>query len=274
MTSVLCVTPHNRLEPECVRSIFTQTYSGSIDHHFTRHNPDPVPGMNIVAAYQRLQAIFLAGPWSHLWIVENDLIVPPDALDKLLVMSADIAYGTYCFRRGTPVVNVMHRDTTDPLTGDPAAWRRLFTAGTVVDCAGLGFGCTLIARSVLERFEMRTRIGGGDVDTELARDVKAAGLVQRAHLGVVCGHIRPDRVTLWPAAERPFYRKVGVDKPILATIRALVSFGHWDENGVPTIVGQGETGVLDYELAANMVARGQVEYVGEPPKPVFRDIGQ
>lgn len=260
-SNVLCVTPHNRLEPDTLQAIFTQTYAGSIDHHLTRHNPELVPGMNIVAAYQRLRALFLAGPYTDLWIVENDIIPPPDALEKLLAVEADMVYGVYCFRRGTPVVNVMRHDTTDPLTNEAGYWRAAFEAGRVVECAGLGFGCTLIRRPVLERFEMRTRIGGGDTDTELARDVKAAGLVQRAHLGVVCGHIRPNHETLWPTAKPPFYRKVGVAVPQLVRVRAVVSFAHWDENGVPTVVDKGQTGLLDKELAAAMHARGQLELV-------------
>jgi hypothetical protein len=217
MTHVLCATPHNRLEPGTIQAIFTQTYAGSLDHHFTRHNPEVVPGMNILGAYQRLRAFFLAGAYTHLWIVENDVLPPPHALEQLLAVGADITYGVYCFRRGTPVVNVMRHDTTDPLTNDAQAWARIFAAGAVVPCAGLGFGCTLIQRHVLERLEMRTRIGGGDTDTELARDAKAAGLTQMAHTGVVCGHMRPDHVTIWPTAAKPFYRKVGVSVPQLVT---------------------------------------------------------
>lgn len=262
MTNVLCVTPHNRLEPGTIQAIYTQTYAGSLDHHFTRHNMEVVPGMNIVKAYQRLRAIFLAGDYTHLWIVENDIIPPPDALEKLLTVDADMAYGVYCFRRGTPVVNVMRHDTTDPLTNDGPRWERLWREQAVVDCAGLGFGCTLIRRSVLERFEMRTRIGGGDTDTELARDVKAAGLVQKAHLGVICGHIRPTHETLWPTGDRPYYRKSGVAVPQLVTVRALESFAHFDEDGTPWAVNKGDTGPLDKELAANMEARGQLVVVG------------
>lgn len=272
MTHVLVATPHNRLEQGTIQAIFTQTYMGPLDHHFTRHNPDPVPGLNIVAAYKRLRAVFLAGAYTHLWIVENDILPPPDALDKLLAVGADMAFGTYCFRRGSPVVNVMHLDTTNTMTDDAARWKREFTRGAVVACTGLGFGCTLIARHVLERFEMRTQGGGGDADTWLARDAVAAGLDLRAHLGVVCGHIRPDGVTLWPTASKPFYRKVGPETPVLATVRALESFGHWDERGCPTILEKGETGVIDAELAANMAARGQVEYVGDAPQ--FKDIAR
>lgn len=274
MTHVLAATPHNRLEPDTIRAVFAQTYAGSLDHHFTRHNPERIPGMNIVRAYQRLRAVFLAGDYTDLWIVENDIIPPPNALERLLAVEADVVYGTYCFRRGTPVVNVMQHETTNPLTrDDPRRWERLFAAGAIVECAGLGFGCTVIRRHVIERFEMRTRIGGGDTDTELARDVKAAGLTQKAHLGVVCGHIRPTHETIWPTAEPPYYRKAGVAVPQLVTVRAVESFAHFDEDGLPWAVDKGQLGVLDKELAANMEARGQLVIVGEASAPQPKPAG-
>lgn len=275
MTNVLLACPHNRLESGTVRAAFTLSYAGALDHFFTRRNPDPVPGLNIVAAYQRIRAVFLADPtYTHLFIVENDILPPPDALDKLLACDADIAYGVYCFRRGMPVVNVMRRDTTDPLTQDAAVWGRAFAAGAIVPCKGLGFGCTLIRRAVLERFEMRTAGGGGDADTWLARDAAAAGLTLKAHLGVVCGHIRPDGVTLWPTGQRPFYREEGPGVPQIAPVRARVSFAHFDRHGFPTTLEAGETGVIEAELAASMAGRGQVEYVGKTLEIPYAAFGQ
>lgn len=261
MTHVLLVCPHNRLEPGTIQAIFTQSYTGSIDHAFTRHNPEAIPGLNIIAAYQRLAAQFLAGPYSDLFIVENDILPPPDALDKLLAAGGDINYGCYTFRRGTPVVNVMRTQTTDPMTGDSRAWRKAFTAGAVVECTGLGFGCTLIKRHVLEQIPLRSAGGGGDADTCLALDAAKAGMTQRADLSVVCGHIKPDGETLWPTGEKPFYRKAGVSVPKLARITALESFGIWDELGVPTLVEKGATASIDAEIAASMSARGQLEIV-------------
>lgn len=273
-SNVLLACPHNRLEPGTIHAIFTLGYTGALDTFFTCRNPNPVPGLNIIAAYQRIRAVFLADPeYTHLFIVENDILPPPDALAQLLAVEADIAFGVYCFRRGTPVVNIMHKDTTNPLTAEPAQWKRAFTAGAVVPCTGLGFGCTLIRRHVLERFPFRTSGGGGDADTWLARDAVKAGLTLKAHLGVVCGHIRPDGVVLWPTAERPFYRKVGVDVPHLVEVRAVVSFAHFNEHGLPTALLAGESGQVEYELATNLVGRGQAEWVGAPPAPpVFKDI--
>jgi hypothetical protein len=265
VTHVLVATPCNRLEPETIRSIFAQTYGGSIDHHFTRHNPIKAAGLNIIAAYVRLQAVFLAGSYDWLWIVENDLIVPPDALAKLLAVDADIAYGVYLFRRGPPSMNIQRNDTTDPMTNDARMWAREFGAGHVVDCTGLGFGCTLIRRPVLEQFTMRSEYGGGDADTCLARDAEKAGMVQKADLSVVCGHIRPDRVVLWPTADRPFYRRdvpEGGPVPRLDKVRALEPVGVWDEHGLPLIITpeDAEPVAIDFEVAQALVAAGQVVY--------------
>lgn len=265
---ICCVTPHNRLQMETRHSLFTQTYRGHIDHIFTSRNENPIVGMNIIAAYQRLRALFLADPkYTHLWIVENDLILPPDALEKLLTVDADIVYSVYVFRR-SPVVNITQIDTCNTMTDNAAYWARAFNAGAVIPCTGLGFGCTLIARHVLEHFEMRTEQGGGDGDSCLATDVRKAGLIQKAHLGVVCGHIHTDDTTLWPTARRPFYQRVGLRKPNLADIRVLHPIAAWDEHKVPMLLAPGQNARIDADMAQSFAARGWVELT----TPAFKDI--
>lgn len=257
---VLAVTPHNRLEPETLRALFTQTYAGSLSHVFMRDNPEPEAGQNIIRAYRRLREIFLGGPYDALWIVENDVIPPPQALDKLLAVDADIAYGVYCFRRGKPVVNIMHPASRNTITDSPQAWAAGVRTGAVIDCGGLGFGCTLIHRRVLERLEFRTDGGGGDADSCLAADAPRAGFTQQAHLGVLCGHKRPDGVTIWPIGRRPFHETIGISQPKLAGVRARRSFAYWGDGGATLIVPEGETALIDFEIAASLVAAGQAEY--------------
>lgn len=257
---VLAVTPHNRLEPETIRALFTQTYAGSLSHVFMRDNPEVVPGHNIIRAYKRLEAIFLEGPYDALWVIENDLIPPPDALAKMLAVDGDIVYGPYLFRRGVPSMNIVQPGTRIPQTEAATSWRRDFAAGAVVACGGLGLGCTLIYRHVLEKLPLRSEGGGGDADSCLAADAHKAGFSQMAHLGVVCGHKRPDGVTLWPTAEKPFFKRVGMSQPRLDRVTAVQPFAVWPEDGTILVVGQGELAAIDFELAANMVACGQAEY--------------
>jgi hypothetical protein len=256
---VLTATPCNRLEPETIRALFTQTYAESLSQVFMRDNPEPVPSQNILRAYRRLREVFLAGPYDALWIVENDVIPPPDALAKLLAVPADIVYGVYLFRRGTPVINVMHPHTRNSITDNPTAWAIGLRAGAVVDCGGLGFGCTLIRRPVLERLDFRTLDAGGDADSCLAVDAPLHGFSQAAHLGVVCGHKRPDGVTLWPAGARPFFVAVGVSTPRLVQVHALRAFADFG-TGAPVLYMPGDSAAIDFELAASLQGAGVIEY--------------
>lgn len=257
---VLTVTPHNRLEPETIRALFSQSYAGSLSHVFMRDNPEPVIGHNIIRAYKRLREIFLSGNYDVLWIVENDVIPPPSALEKMLAVPADIVYGVYLFRRGKPVVNIVHARTGNPITESPQAWAASITTGAVIDCGGKGFGCTLIRRHVLEALEFRSEGGGGDADSCLAVDAPKAGFTQRAHFGVLCGHKRPDGVTLWPIARRPFYEEYGVSTPKTTGVKALRSFAYWPVNGATLIVAEGERVDIDFEIASSLVSSGQAEY--------------
>jgi len=65
-----------------------------------------------------------------------------------------------------------------------------------LEVSGVGFGCTLIYRRVLEKLEMR----GGDhpaPDNYFATDCLRAGFKQVCRFDVQCGHINND-VILWP----------------------------------------------------------------------------
>jgi hypothetical protein len=63
------------------------------------------PGENrfhaVTRKYQHLQRLFLSGPWDVLLTVEQDMLIPPDALRRLAALisdGADIAYGLYVWR--------------------------------------------------------------------------------------------------------------------------------------------------------------------------------
>jgi hypothetical protein len=69
---------------------------------------------------------------------------------------------------------------------------------------GVGFGCTLIRRDVLEAVSFRlpddVARGGACTDWMFAGDLAARGVHQVCHFGVVCGHIamEPSARVIWP----------------------------------------------------------------------------
>ena len=73
----------------------------------------------------------------------------------------------------------------------------------VVPSDGLGFGCTLIHRRVLEKIQFRYKAELGP-DFHFAKDAKAAGFKQATDCRVHVGHVMDEHTTVWPDPEKTF----------------------------------------------------------------------
>lgn len=162
----------------------------------------------VTRKYQALQRVFLSGPWDALLTVEQDMLLPPDALQRLARLArdgADIAYGLYVWRYAEQHWwNAHPKIETDAagipwfwsLTQFPADARRVYGQPLIV--AGLGLGCTLLTRHALTRLSFRQARADHCCDTTLALDAQAEGLVQICDLGAVCGHRIDETRVIWP----------------------------------------------------------------------------
>jgi hypothetical protein len=258
MKRVLMFTPTNRLEPEALGALLSVEYSGPLDRLIARDNPETKQlFLNIVYNYQKAQRICLAEGYDALFTVESDVLIPPYALERLLAIDADIAYGVYAFRQGAAILNITHPRTYASFSFHMKEWKALF--GQVIECSGLGYGCTLIQRRVLEQHAIHTESDGGDSDTVLARWARENGIRQMADTSVICGHKRPDRVTLWP--ERDRIRQEGTRVPILRAVRSLIPFSGWTDDNEMYICRPGDPPIcIDYERAQILVGANMAEY--------------
>lgn len=229
---ILAITPFHPsygIRPQSWQSIHDaiMAYDGPIDWIISHNdNPHEVGFANVTYQHNKARAVALAGDYDAMVSIEADMIVPADTIQKLLDTEADIAYGLYVWRYDARRWNTYH--TVDLFGGwsisvDPekakAAW------GTVQDVAGLGMGCTLIRRNVLEQTDFRLydgredwisnrvidasnragltidpfrpRLGMFCDDWLLAIIAQHHGFSQRADLSLVCGHIDGERV-FWP----------------------------------------------------------------------------
>ena len=83
------------------------------------------------------------------FFVDDDCVVPPDGLMKLLARNLPIVSGLY-YRRHNPVVPVMlNKNTQSGQSG--GTWITDFTPGSLVEADWVGAGCLLINRFVLEK---------------------------------------------------------------------------------------------------------------------------
>lgn len=216
--------PVYRLEPETVQAVLGLQWDGPISWVFQRDNPRPgvdreTGRVNILHQYQQARDHFLAGNDDAMLVIESDIIPPPDALQRLAALDADLAYGVYRFRVSN-VINVFERypdnaDGTPPrnegmsLSLKPRYLANAIRAGRVA-CTGGGLGCVLIKRHVLEAIEFRLE-ETAHCDSYFNRDALQKGFVQMADMGVVCGHkaktgeiLYPDPLPVAPGVTWPF----------------------------------------------------------------------
>lgn len=184
---ILTFCPVSRIEPETVASIFTQNVG--MDVMFTFDNPiSPEDGIfrNIQYNYEKMRKTVLTMGYDKVWIVESDTIPPPDALQKMLLVDADVVTGVYAHRHGPYGPNVWRKEATagnNALNWDDVRnnW------GLVVDVNGGCMGCLLVDRKVLEGFSF-IRKHKMPPDMDFMGYCVDNGITQKADLSVLCGH--------------------------------------------------------------------------------------
>jgi len=156
--------------------------------------------------------VFLNGPWEALLTVESDIVAPPDALERMSAVDADVVYGLFVLRFGdrhwNAALEMRPQGHLKLLSGEPEKAREAW--GKVIDCEGHGQGICLIRRHVMEAMEFRNpRPEFYAQDWFFSFDCQERGFVQKIDLGVVCGHIdwpliywpNPDSETLYVVEE-------------------------------------------------------------------------
>ena len=175
-----------------------QEIDGDLEHQIGRHNP--IPGashQNVLAQFQRAQTIFLAGDYDALLTVEHDNVLPdPNAVQRMLDTPGDVVYAPYVLRHGVAVLSTWQyigdRNLGESLTLHPDELEQARAAVTWRVC-GVGHGCTLFRRRVLEAIPFRK--GDGDQyapDIPFAQDALHQGFVSMGRFDVPVLHRQND----------------------------------------------------------------------------------
>lgn len=225
MPKVLIACPiHDRVLMPTMRAMIELDPAGytRADTLFLR--AAPIEGQDprdaIVAQYNEARKMVLDQGYDALLTVECDMLPPPNAIRRLRATGADVAYGLYILRRPPWEWNAysyVQGMVAVPLSHVPE--RAQADWGEVVDVDGIGHGCTLIQRRVLEAVRFRAdgllHADGSRSyqDWYWAMDVREAGFTQKCDTSVICGHIHPQDEQgrarpsiLWPIGTPPFYR--------------------------------------------------------------------
>lgn len=258
MTSLLIFTPthENGPDPRCVESVSQQTYT---DHtHEVSWLTDPLPGRNfanVVRQYQRAWQMALEGGYEALLTVEHDMILPSHAAETMLATDAPVVYGLYMLRHGTPTLNAWryegNRNMGMSLSLYPKEVREARARGWA-RVSGVGWGCTLIRREVLERMAVRgSEHDAGD--SAFATDCIRADIKLIARFDVECGHIKPDGLVLWP-------HELGGG--IVARVYAMQNVVA-NANGQTLAIKQGHYYSLPLDVAAELSRAGYVRITND-----------
>lgn len=171
----------------------------------------------VLKKYCRARRQFLDGNSDVFVTIEDDMIIPEDAiarLHKALDNGADIAYGLYCWRislsgGGWSAYVRMTEDEGQSVLIDTEACCLAFSRKDCIPVVGVGLGCTAIKRHVLEAIDFR-RGGKHANDWYFALDCRDAGFTQVCDLGIRCGHIamEPTPRIIWPSIDNDLYQRI------------------------------------------------------------------
>lgn len=147
---LICVPTYENITPDTFKAIYDMEKPCQTDFEFVR-------GYDVATARNNCAKLMLAGDYTHLMLVDNDVTPPRDALVNLLADDLDVVSGYYAHRSKTAeqskVTNVCKRgefDYTMQYTGDELR-EELAKGNAVVRIHGGGMGCILIRRQVFER---------------------------------------------------------------------------------------------------------------------------
>jgi len=202
--SVLVYVPTyaDAMQPETMQSIKAQDMA--VDVEIGKHNPHGSDKRaNLLAQQTRAREMALGGGYDALAFVEHDMQVPGHGIRTMYETDAPVVYGVYLFRHKQFMLSAFRYDNDRnigmslmqyPMDLGQAKKAKKWRV------SGVGFGCTLIRREVLERIPFRVTDDDPYADMVFARDCLHAKILQVARFDVPCLHYCPD-TAIWLSPE-------------------------------------------------------------------------
>lgn len=264
------------MRPECAASVQMQEFNGEFTHLVTTDNPYPLGNRNVFHQYVRIREHFLAGDWDALLTLEHDNRLPDaGALQRMYDTVgpagelAEVVYAPYMLRHGMRVLSTWKYLGPEYINlGSSVSNEDAFVAqaraAVVWPVSGVGFGCTLIRRSVVERVPFRAWEPGtvSAPDMPFATDCLRAGVRPMGRFDVPVDH--------WDAGEWIDPYMTPVNREYLALVTANAYAG---EEQRWIALKEGNRYPLPYDVAFDLARRGLVKEVsGDVPGSDHPDL--
>lgn len=146
---------------------------------------------NVTTQYLAAWKLAIDGNYDYLLTVEHDILPPDNALKLMLEADKPVVYGQYVLKSIPPTSSIWTYwdrmrigESVTSISRDADQYAKDKLTG-VIRCSGIGWGCTLIRRDVLETVTPR---GDMYTDNYFAQDCMTAGFELYGHLGFCCQH--------------------------------------------------------------------------------------
>lgn len=187
----LGLTLYGHIPALCTLSLVSIAYDGL--NAGIIHNLHGCVGMNVSHARNDTCRNAVNAGSTHVWFVDQDMVIPNGALPRLLAHDAPVVSGLY-FDKVKHLPVAFNWDPVQALETLPTNRERLLVVG------GTGLGCALIKTSLLRA--MSDKYGDlmwfGDKangeDTYFANRCREMGVPFLLDTGLGCGHVRDEVV--------------------------------------------------------------------------------
>ncbi|MFA5142221.1 MAG: glycosyltransferase [Candidatus Woesearchaeota archaeon] len=159
--------------------------------------------MNIVNSRNILRDRFIEGGYDYFFSVEQDVVLLPDAIERLLSHGKEIASGVYykykeeCgFKVWYPVLmTACDKEGNAIVSSEPDCLiRNMYSSevegNSLIEIEAAGLGCVMVSRKVLDKIKFRVENGKKSYDDMMfSVDVKKNGFKMYADTSLKCKHL-------------------------------------------------------------------------------------
>ena len=192
MRRVLLYTPFYRDIPVARESWLKQKAPDTwVDIFIMRFDPLPDAGAypNLAIKNELARRICITGDYDYIFIVEDDIVLPDNALELLLEVKAQVVTGLH---RGRPetwgisglCVRIADPDGPQDADDRPLEVKDVKNWGDVIEVTGSSQACLLISKKMLHVFD-----GIMGKDYEIYKRLSMFHIPLLCHTGVLCGHV-------------------------------------------------------------------------------------